>query len=191
MMRSKKVPGDPSWPSEDTWNSLSRQVSGRLIKTTPIAESCYPGSNYNSTECEYVVNEWPLLDFTTTNVIGRPLPYYVACPPINHTAGEVPVRQCVLGINPVMAVNATSRSDIRATVEFARKNNIRLVTTGTGHDLLGRSDGFGSLELWLRVSLRGVSRVALADHNTVLSQQDRVSESVRAYRGLQQIVLER
>ncbi|KAA8619663.1 FAD binding domain-containing protein [Pyrenophora tritici-repentis] len=146
----KAVPGDLTWPSENTWKALSRQVSGRLIKTTPIAKSCYPGSGYDSVECDNVVEEWPILDFTTTNVIGRSLPYYIACPPINYTAGEVPVRQCSLGINPAMAVNATTRSDISATVQFARENNVRLVTTATGHDLLGRSDGFGSLELWLR-----------------------------------------
>ncbi|RMZ66112.1 fad binding domain-containing [Pyrenophora seminiperda CCB06] len=146
----KAVPGDPSWPSEGTWKSLSLQVGGRLIKTSPIAQSCYQGSNYNSTECESVVHEWTNTEFTTTNVIGRTLPYYIACPPLNHTAGDMPVRSCVLGINPVMSVNATSRSDISATIEFARKNNIRLVTSGTGHDLLGRSDGFGALQLWLR-----------------------------------------
>jgi FAD/FMN-containing dehydrogenase len=33
---------------------------------------------------------------------------------------------------------------------FARLNNIRLVVASTGHDLLGRSDGYGSLEIWLR-----------------------------------------
>ncbi|KAI8942367.1 hypothetical protein NX059_000442 [Plenodomus lindquistii] len=152
-MACKTVPGDSAWPSEDTWNIFARQVGGRLIKTTPVAKSCYPGSSYNLSECDNVVEEWPILDFTTANAIGRSLPYYVACPPINHTAGEVPVRQCSLGINPVLAVNATSRSDISATVQFARKNNVRLVTSGTGHDLLGRSDGFGSLELWLRIIL--------------------------------------
>jgi hypothetical protein len=161
-----------------------------LIKTSPIAKSCYAGRNFNSEQCENVVEEWPILDFTNTNVIGRSLPYYVACPPINQTAGERAVRPCTLGINPVMAVNATTRSDISATVQFARKNNVRLVTTGTGHDLLGRSDGYGSLELWLRVSITTLSNKVRSDR-LVLPQQHHIPKGVPTHQGLQQIALER
>ncbi|KAK3628153.1 hypothetical protein LTR56_018765 [Elasticomyces elasticus] len=33
---------------------------------------------------------------------------------------------------------------------FAKRQNVRLVIKDTGHDLLGRSTGFGSIEIWLR-----------------------------------------
>jgi hypothetical protein len=41
-------------------------------------------------------------------------------------------------------------------VNFARKNNLRLVIKTTGHDLLGRSDGYGSLEIWLKYLRSGL-----------------------------------
>lgn len=44
----------------------------------------------------------------------------------------------------------TSRNHIAETLRFARLNNIRLTIASTGQDLLGRSDGYGSLEIWLR-----------------------------------------
>jgi hypothetical protein len=57
---------------------------------------------------------------------------------------------CTLGPNPRYAVNATTVDHIRATLAFATLQNVRLVVKSTGHDLLGRSDGYGSVELWLR-----------------------------------------
>lgn len=66
-----------------------------------------------------------------------------------YAANSVPTT-CTLGINPQYAVNATSLDQIHSTMVFAQESNIRLVVTSTGHDLLGRSDGFGSLEVWLR-----------------------------------------
>ncbi|CAF0921050.1 unnamed protein product [Didymodactylos carnosus] len=56
---------------------------------------------------------------------------------------------CTQGSIPVFAVNATWPEHIRATIQFASTNNLRLVIKATGHDLLGRSTAFGSLLLWL------------------------------------------
>lgn len=92
---------------------------------------------------------WPDQDFMTTKPIGRPYPYNITCPPVNYAENDVPTT-CTLGINPQYAVNATNLDQINSTMLFAQENNIRLVVTSTGHDLLGRSDGFGSLEVWLR-----------------------------------------
>ncbi|KAF1957906.1 hypothetical protein CC80DRAFT_503450 [Byssothecium circinans] len=38
----------------------------------------------------------------------------------------------------------------------SKKDNIRLVTKSTGHGINGRSDGYGSLELWLRYHRSGI-----------------------------------
>jgi hypothetical protein len=46
------------------------------------------------------------------------------------------------------SVAATTLSHVISTVNFARDNNIRLVIKSSGHDLLGKSRGPGSLELW-------------------------------------------
>lgn len=40
---------------------------------------------------------------------------------------------------------AKTEQDIKAGVDFARENNIRLVVRNTGHDFEGRSVGWGSL----------------------------------------------
>ncbi|RYP42265.1 hypothetical protein DL767_000429 [Monosporascus sp. MG133] len=100
-------------------------------------------------DCDYIATEWPDQNFQTSNPIGRVLPYNITCPPVDYQAGQVPTT-CTLGSNPVYAVNATTRSAIKSTMLFAQQHNIRLVITGTGHDLLGRSDGYGGLEVWLR-----------------------------------------
>lgn len=54
-------------------------------------------------------------------------------------------------------MNATSAAYISAAITFATKYNIRLVIKDTGHDILGRSDGYGSLEIWIRHLRTGVT----------------------------------
>lgn len=58
--------------------------------------------------------------------------------------------RCILGQLPVYAVNATDKHHVSAALKFARTHNLRLTVASTGHDLLGRADGYGSLEIWLR-----------------------------------------
>ncbi|KAK6085554.1 FAD-linked oxidoreductase-like protein 13 [Seiridium cupressi] len=134
------TPEDPCWPSEAKWQALNESVAGKLIQTHPIAESCYGGPAADASTCDYVTSMWTHQGFQTSNPIGRVYPWNISCAPVNHTAGDIPTT-CSLGINPRYVVNATTRSDILATLEFAKQHNIRLVTASTGHDLLGRSDG--------------------------------------------------
>ena len=37
-------PGDPAWPSEASWDQLSREVEGRLIKVRSPLADCVSGS---------------------------------------------------------------------------------------------------------------------------------------------------
>lgn len=92
---------------------------------------------------------WSDQDFQTENPIGRPLPYNITCAPVDYAAGDLPTT-CVLGPSPAYAVNVTSRQHIAEALKFAKHNNIRVSVASTGHDMLGRSDGYGSLEIWLR-----------------------------------------
>ncbi|KAK6834330.1 hypothetical protein PG987_009024 [Apiospora arundinis] len=149
-------PEEKCWPSEDAWASLDRSLGGRLIKTEPIAESCYPGAAFDRAECDYVTKRWSDQDFMTSNPIGRPYPYNITCAPVDYGSGAVP-GSCILGISPRYAVNATERGHILSAMDFAKQNNIRLVVTSTGHDLNGRSDGYGSLEIWLRNYRNGIN----------------------------------
>ena len=129
-------------------------VGDNLIKTTPVAASCYP-PNYDSAECANVVSMWSDQDFQTSHPIGRPYPYNVTCPPVDYSSGEEP-ESCIHGSLPVYAVEAKSRKDIWATLLYSRLRNIRLALSGTGHDLLGRSDGYSALELWLHSFKNGI-----------------------------------
>ena len=52
---------------------------------------------------------------------------------------------CTNGYFPALAIMAKTTAHIKAGVDFAQKNNIRLVIRNTGHDFLGRSVGWGSL----------------------------------------------
>jgi hypothetical protein len=121
----------------------------------PLAESCYPGPKQNRTQCDYVDANWAVQTFQTSQPLGLAHPWNITCPPINFAAGEHPV-SCTLGPNPRFAVNATNVNHIRYTLEFAAHQNIRLIVKSTGHDLLGRSDGYGSIELWLHNFRNGI-----------------------------------
>jgi hypothetical protein len=142
-------PQDSCWPSQTTWEKLNNQVDGRLITSEPIALACYPGPKENRTACDFIVANWSEDDFYSTKPLGLMYPVNITCPAVDYAKGEQP-GSCTLGPNPRYAVNATSTEHIQHTIAFAKKHNIRLVTKSTGHDINGRSDGFGSLELWLR-----------------------------------------
>lgn len=68
---------------------------------------------------------------------------YQSCDPFT-----APSKPCTLGNYVAYAVAAESAADVVATVNFARKNNIRFVIRNTGHDYLGRSTGAGALSVW-------------------------------------------
>ncbi|KAF4333738.1 6-hydroxy-D-nicotine oxidase [Fusarium beomiforme] len=152
----KCVPGQDCWPSASEWQAFDDKIGGGLVKTEPIAQSCYPGPAEDLKQCSYVNKMWSDQDFQTSNPIGRPYPYNITCAPVDYAAGQEPTT-CSLGSLPVYAVNATTRSQIRDTIAYARERNLRLVVTGTGHDLLGRSDGYGGLELWLHQFKNGIN----------------------------------
>jgi hypothetical protein len=142
----KCTPNDKCWPSTSIWSLLNTTVSGQLIKSVPIAISCYPGPQQNAAQCQNINAQWTDAYFQASQPLGLDYPISPACPPV--PAGQTP-GTCSLGSNPVYAVNAVNNFQVAATVAFAELFNIRLVIKTTGHDILGRSDGYGSLELWL------------------------------------------
>lgn len=54
---------------------------------------------------------------------------------------------CARGSYGDYVVLAKTREHIKYTIDFARKNNLRLSIRNTGHDFMGRSTGWGSLVL--------------------------------------------
>ncbi|KAF6789394.1 FAD-linked oxidoreductase-like protein 13 [Colletotrichum sojae] len=149
VFRRWGVPGDKCWPSACSWSALDARLGGKLVKTAPVAQSCYDGPALDLDECAFVTKMWSDQDYQASHPIGRPYPYNITCAPVDYAAGQEPTT-CSLGSSPVYAINATTRADIREGLAFAREHNVRLVVASTGHDLMGRSDGYGSLEIWLR-----------------------------------------
>jgi hypothetical protein len=49
---------------------------------------------------------------------------------------------CTLGHLPEFVIMAKTAAHIKAGVDFARTNNVRLVIRNTGHDFMGRSTGY-------------------------------------------------
>jgi hypothetical protein len=68
--------------------------------------------------------------------LGYSYPYVSSCPPINTTLALYPM--CELSTAPVYTINATGAADVAAGIQFAKKNNIRLVIKNTGHDMVAR-----------------------------------------------------
>lgn len=153
-LKCKCIPSLPFWPSQATWNELNITLSGRLIENVPVAAPCYPGSLQHATECASVrenhanasfLEQFPIGYWSGLNTTGCPLPE-------SDSSGQT----CDLGDSPVYTINATCWQDISAGIVFAKKHNLRLVIRDTGHDLLGRSTGLGSLQIWMRYLRTGI-----------------------------------
>ena len=73
-------------------------------------------------------------------------PYWLnnSCSPFSGRNGS-----CTLGNTPVYAIDVDNAGTVAAGLRFAREHNVRLSIKNTGHDYIGRSNGQGSLELWM------------------------------------------
>jgi len=126
-------PGDPGWPSNAAWEELNRQVEGRLTKVQSPLIACLDGPS--SAACAQTFKELKN-------------PYYLG--------DEVGLTQSLGWIGAwtsepsVYAVAAKETADVVAVVNFARKNNLRLVVKGGGHSYQGTSNAADSLLVWTR-----------------------------------------
>jgi FAD/FMN-containing dehydrogenase len=126
-------PGDPAWPSDESWDQLGRDVGGRLIKVRSPLAACAGASS--EADCAQVFKELKN-------------PYYLG--------DEVGLTQSLGWVGAwtsqpsVYAVAAKTTADVIAAVNFARKNNLRLVVKGGGHSYQGSSNAADSLLIWTR-----------------------------------------
>ena len=131
--RTRIRPGDPTWPLEESWNQLNREVEGRLIKVRPPLADCVGGTP--DANCEHLFKELKN-------------PYYLG--------DEVGLTQSLGWVGAwtsepsVYAVVAKTTQDVVAAVNFARTNNLRLVVKGGGHSYQGTSNAADSLLVWTR-----------------------------------------
>ena len=126
-------PGDPAWPSEASWNRLSRDVGGRLVKVQSPLAACINAPT--STACAQVFE-------------NLKNPYYLG--------DEIGLTQSLGWVDAwtsspsVYAVAAGTTEDIVAAVNFAREHNLRVVVKGGGHSYQGTSSAPDSLLIWTR-----------------------------------------
>jgi FAD/FMN-containing dehydrogenase len=131
--KTRVRPGDPAWPSEESWDRLNREVEGRLIKVRSPLSACVGASS--DADCAQVFRELKN-------------PYYLG--------DEVGLTQSLGWVGAwtsrpsVYAVAAETTRDIVAAVNFARTNNLRFVVKGGGHSYQGTSNAADSLLIWTR-----------------------------------------
>ncbi|ROT38153.1 FAD-binding domain-containing protein [Sodiomyces alkalinus F11] len=146
VSRCRVIPGDAKWPGPEAWNSLNGTVGGRLIQTVPVAHVCHDPS-YSAEECQYVADNW-LSAYVMTPRPGEFLSSWFqnqTCVP--HTDRST---ACDLGNYASYSLNVSGVDDVKAGLDFAQKNNVRLVIKNSGHDFYGKSTGKGALALWTR-----------------------------------------
>src|ERR1700730_556165 len=140
-VRRRVRPSDAGWPRRARWEALNQAVGGNLIRPLPLFAGC---ESLNGAACADVVN----------NIRN---PFYI---------GDQPAGTEVSGwldawapAPSEYAVRARNTADVVAGVNFARKNNLRLVVKGGGHSYLGTSNAPDSLLIWTRA----MNKVAVQD----------------------------
>jgi hypothetical protein len=130
----KATPGSLSWPSLSDWQSLNNSVSGGLIQPSPPGAVCHPGQpTYDEATCAAVQVLWYNSTFHADNPVSVD---YVNWN--NDSCFPYPQAPCSGALYPVYVVNASTAQQVKAGIDFARKNNIRLIVKTSGHDYLGR-----------------------------------------------------
>ena len=84
---------------------------------------------------------------TMLHSVEQPVAYFRTywtndtCPLMTNNASA----SCTRGYYAEYVIMAKTKDHIKAGVDFARDNNVQLVIRNTGHDLMGRSTGYGAL----------------------------------------------
>ncbi|KAF2755342.1 isoamyl alcohol oxidase [Pseudovirgaria hyperparasitica] len=144
----KCYPGDHCWPAADKWNALNTTVNGALRSVVPAAAVChesFQGSpTYNAEACAEVNKNIHSESWWTDQPIETMWTYWSnnTCTPDSPKE-----RPCTLGFSPSYVIMATEIAHIKAGIDFARQQNVRLIIRNTGHDFMGRSNGYGALAI--------------------------------------------
>ena len=121
----RAFPGEANWPRDNEWTRLNSSLGGALLRPLPPGAVCYLGPNYDSTKCDYLLNNASSGRFYVDNAVTvmTQWPQGQTCvPTTNPTNGT-----CTQGGFPAYVVNVTTVRQVQIAVNFARNNNIRLV----------------------------------------------------------------
>ncbi|CAG5169138.1 uncharacterized protein ALTATR162_LOCUS7005 [Alternaria atra] len=159
----RSTPSDASWPTPSEWSTLNDTISGTLIRTVPVASSCWPGTNgtFDSPlSCQEVNDNWSNGTWHSQQPESIDYQLYAnnSCLP-DEVGSYSKAQGCKIGALPQYIVNTTQEADVAVAMKWAADRNIRIVVKGTGHDLNGRSSGAFSLSIWTR-NFRNLTRDA-------------------------------
>ena len=136
----KATPYSSAWPSENDWQALNSSIDGRLLKTVPVASSCWSGNPYGSqVPCDAVETNWTsgIFHAAMPESIDYPVWANNSCLPPS-ASGYDKQQGCELGGLPEYIVNATQECHVATALKWAAERNIRVSVKGTGHDMNGR-----------------------------------------------------
>jgi FAD/FMN-containing dehydrogenase len=153
---SRVRPGDPAWPSAESWAKLKEAVGGNLIAVEQPFGACAAD---------------PLASACTDALASIHNPFYIGDQP-----GGTQVSGWLDAWAPApstYAVKARSSADVAAAVNFARDNRLRLVVKGAGHSYQGTSNAPDSLLIWTRA----MNQVTLHDAFTPQACEGKIAPS--------------
>ncbi|KAK1751039.1 hypothetical protein QBC47DRAFT_417474 [Echria macrotheca] len=146
----KCYPGQKCWPGQPKWNQLNQTVGGALSVHIPPGAYCHNTmtgplgtfNTYDAAKCQDALANFASESWTVSQPAAALWTYATndTCLPTTD-----PTEPCTLGYYGVYVIKATTKAHVKAGIDFARKNNIRLIVRNTGHDFIGRSVGWGSL----------------------------------------------
>ncbi|KAF9889854.1 hypothetical protein FE257_006944 [Aspergillus nanangensis] len=146
ISKCKVFPGDVLWPATWVWSLFDRLLGGRLVKTVPLAASCYSSwPEYDPEQCQVVSDNWTVSYMHAADPASIMWPLFEgrSCLPTDDPSGS-----CTVGGYSSYAVNVSNVAQIQLAVNFARNAGLRLVVKNTGHDFNGKSTGAGALGIW-------------------------------------------
>ncbi|PVH94758.1 FAD binding domain protein [Periconia macrospinosa] len=141
-------PGEPCWPSDESWDAFNKTLGGKLIKTVPIGAVCHTNQSfvpYDAAACAELQAHWNEADTHVSSPSSITAPFFAdqSCDPF-----APPSSPCSIGTYVQYTVRAAGASDYRATIEFAKSNNIRLTIRNSAHDYFGKVTGAGAIAIW-------------------------------------------
>jgi hypothetical protein len=129
----KSTPKDALWPNIDQWNHLNESLHGCLLQPLPPALACHYSSPGSNDTCAKIKSSWSTFPFHQDN------PVSTAWNNMNNDSCLPNTSTPCTGFGyPVYVVNASSATDVKLAIDFARENNIRLIVKASGHDYLKR-----------------------------------------------------
>ncbi|THH17462.1 hypothetical protein EW146_g3347 [Bondarzewia mesenterica] len=137
----KCLPGDTCFPSQSEWDDFAKNLSQPLISAQrPLASHDGTVLAATSNTLQYVNFEALITNAGVQQCLFNPASDSI----------------CYQGRVPSFSINVSTVADIQNTIKFASKYNLHLVVKNTGHELLGRAFGVGSVELFMH-NMRGVN----------------------------------